>query len=66
MRITFECPDNWAKRIEESAHEKGFIFANGEPNISLICRQALSLFLSKELRNDKNNGLHSNSAAAGK
>lgn len=24
MRITFECPDNWAKRIEESAHEKGF------------------------------------------
>lgn len=66
MRITFDCPDNWSERIKESAHQRGFIFANGEPNTSLICRQALSLFLSNELRYDKNNKSHSNNAAAGK
>ena len=53
MRITFDCPDAWEHKIREKARRNGLVFSTGEPNASLICRQALSIFLFNELSLDK-------------
>ncbi len=55
MRITFDCPDGWEPKIKQKATERGLISPGGIANTSLVCRQALSLFLFSELSLDKYN-----------